>query len=75
MPTRIEREPVVGDGVGGDETTAVDAAAEAAIVARLETLHAEEGVDFHLVSEELGERTFGDSTRSSVSSSTRSTAR
>ena len=59
MPTRIEREPVVGDGVGGDETTAVDAAAEDAIVARLETLHAEEGVDFHLVSEELGERTFG----------------
>ena len=59
MPTRIEREPVVGDGAGGDETTAVDAAAEDAIVARLETLHAEEGVDFHLVSEELGERTFG----------------
>ena len=28
LPTRIEREPVVGDGVGGDETTAVDAAAE-----------------------------------------------
>ena len=30
MPTRNEREPVVGDGVGGDQTTAVDAAAEAA---------------------------------------------
>jgi myo-inositol-1(or 4)-monophosphatase len=60
MPTRNEREPVVGDGVGGDETTAVDAAAEAAIVARLERLHEDEGLDFHLVSEELGERSFGD---------------
>jgi myo-inositol-1(or 4)-monophosphatase len=59
MPTRIEREPVAGTGMGGDETTAVDAAAEAAIVARLERLHQEEGVDFHLVSEELGERDFG----------------
>jgi myo-inositol-1(or 4)-monophosphatase len=59
MPTREEREPVVGDGVGGDETTAVDAAAEAAIVTRLSALHDEEGIDFHLVSEELGERTYG----------------
>jgi myo-inositol-1(or 4)-monophosphatase len=59
MPTREEREPVVGDGVGGDETTAVDAAAEAAIVTRLSALHDEEGLDFHLVSEELGERTYG----------------
>jgi len=59
MPTRNEREPVVGQGVGGDETTAVDAAAEAAIVMRLAELHDEQGVDFHLVSEELGERTFG----------------
>jgi myo-inositol-1(or 4)-monophosphatase len=58
LPGRSEREPVVGDGVGGDETTAIDAAAESAIVARLEHLHAE-GHDFHLVSEELGERTFG----------------
>lgn len=61
MPTRNEREPVLGTGVGGDETTEVDAAAEAAIVARLERLHEDEGLDFHLVSEELGERTFGDS--------------
>ena len=59
MPTREEREPVVGDGVGGDETTAVDAAAEAAIVTRLSALHDEEGIDFHLVSEELGERSYG----------------
>ena len=66
MPTRNEREPVVGDGVGGDETTAVDAAAEAAIVTRLAALHDEEGVDFHLVSEELGERTFGASPKLTV---------
>jgi myo-inositol-1(or 4)-monophosphatase len=59
MPTRVEREPVVGDGVGGDETTAVDAAAEEAILKRLERLHIEEGLDFHLVSEELGERLYG----------------
>jgi myo-inositol-1(or 4)-monophosphatase len=61
MPTRNEREPVVGDGVGGDQTTAVDAAAEAAIVTRLAALHEEERVNFHLVSEELGERDFGPS--------------
>jgi myo-inositol-1(or 4)-monophosphatase len=61
MPTRNEREPVLGTGVGGDETTEVDAAAENAIVARLEALHEEESLDFHLVSEELGERSFGDS--------------
>jgi myo-inositol-1(or 4)-monophosphatase len=58
LPGRNEREPIVGTGVGGDETTAIDEAAEAAIVARLERLHAG-GHDFHLVSEELGERTFG----------------
>ena len=55
----VEREPVIGTGVGGDETTEVDAAAEDAIVARLERLHIEEGLDFHLVSEELGERIYG----------------
>jgi len=58
MPTRDEREPVVGAGEGGDETTAVDAGAEAAVVARLEALAAT-GVGFTLVSEELGERAFG----------------
>jgi myo-inositol-1(or 4)-monophosphatase len=58
LPTRADREPIVGDGVGGDQTTAIDAAAESVIVQRLERVHAE-GYDFHLVSEELGERTFG----------------
>ena len=59
LPTREEREPVVGAGKGGDETTVIDAEAEAAILARLERLHADEGLDFHLVSEELGERVYG----------------
>jgi myo-inositol-1(or 4)-monophosphatase len=55
LPTRIEREPPVGIGMGGDETTAIDAAAEAAVVSVLETA----GLDFTLVSEELGEKRFG----------------
>jgi myo-inositol-1(or 4)-monophosphatase len=50
LPTRAEREPVVGDGVGGDETTAVDAAAERVI---LERLRAIDGAT--IVSEEVGE--------------------
>ena len=58
LPTRADREPVTGPGVGGDETTAIDAAAERAVVERLEQLHAD-GHQFTLVSEELGERTFG----------------
>ena len=52
LPTRAEREPVVGHGLGGDDTTAIDAAAEQAIVSRLD----ETGADFTLVSEELGRR-------------------
>jgi myo-inositol-1(or 4)-monophosphatase len=55
LPTRLEREPVLRQGEGGDETTTIDAAAEDAVVARLEAL----GADFVLVSEELGERVFG----------------
>jgi myo-inositol-1(or 4)-monophosphatase len=58
LPTRVEREPVIAAGVGGDDTTAVDAAAEQAVVARLEQLH-RDGLEFLLVSEELGERSFG----------------
>ena len=34
LPTRVEREPVVGAGLGGDDTTAIDKAAEDAILAR-----------------------------------------
>jgi myo-inositol-1(or 4)-monophosphatase len=56
LPTRAEREPVLRTGQGGDDTTAVDAAAEDAIVRRLEDL----GEGLTLISEELGERRFGD---------------
>jgi myo-inositol-1(or 4)-monophosphatase len=60
LPTRAEREPVLARGVGGDDTTVIDDAAERAVVARLEELH-RQGHDFLLVSEELGERAFGES--------------
>ena len=49
LPTRDEREPVVGDGEGGDETTAIDAAAEKVILGRLQGI---EGTT--IVSEEAG---------------------
>jgi myo-inositol-1(or 4)-monophosphatase len=55
LPTRADREPVVGAGKGGDDTTAIDAAAEAAIVRRIESA----GIDCVLVSEELGEKAIG----------------
>ena len=55
LPTRLEREPVLRAGVGGDDTTAIDAAAEAAVVARL----AQVTEGFSLVSEELGEASYG----------------
>ncbi len=58
VPTRDDREPVVGQGEGGDDTTVIDHRAELAAVRRLEELHAG-GVDFTLISEELGERRFG----------------
>lgn len=58
LPTRAEREPSSRVGEGGDETTAIDEAAEQAVVGRLQALHAS-GVDFTLVSEELGEGRFG----------------
>jgi len=52
MPERADRERVLGVGEGGDETTAIDAAAESAVVERLDST----GADFTLVSEELGIR-------------------
>ena len=55
LPTRAEREPVLRLGQGGDDTTAIDQAAEDAVVERLAALDE----DFVLVSEELGERRFG----------------
>ena len=64
LPGRAEREPVVGHGEGGDDTTAIDAAAEAVILDRFR------GEDVKLVSEEVGVS----ATAASPSSSTRSTA-
>jgi myo-inositol-1(or 4)-monophosphatase len=55
LPTRVEREPVLRLGMGGDDTTAIDHAAEEAVVERLRALDG----DFLLVSEELGELVFG----------------
>src|SRR5262249_56909343 len=46
---------VLRRGEGGDDTTAIDAAAEEVVVARLEALG-----DFVLVSEEIGIRRYGD---------------
>ena len=48
LPRRADREPVVGAGRGGDETTAIDAAAERVILDRFR------GEDVRLVSEEVG---------------------
>jgi len=59
LPTRDDREPVVGRGEGGDDTTVLDDRAEQVVVERLEQL-AGRGISFRLVSEELGERRFGD---------------
>jgi myo-inositol-1(or 4)-monophosphatase len=56
LPGRAEREPVVGSGLGGDETTAIDEAAERVVVERLQAT----GESFTLVSEELGELQVGD---------------
>ena len=55
LPTRAEREPVLRRGEGGDDTTAIDQAAEDVVVERLAALEQ----DFVLVSEELGVRAFG----------------
>jgi myo-inositol-1(or 4)-monophosphatase len=52
MPAGAERERVVGQGMGGDETPAIDEAAERTVVERLDAT----GADFTLVSEELGIR-------------------
>lgn len=51
LPTRAEREPVTGLGMGGDDTTAIDAAVERAVIGRLD----ERLDDYTLVSEEIGE--------------------
>jgi myo-inositol-1(or 4)-monophosphatase len=49
LPSRTEREPVFARGEGGDDTTAIDAAAERVILERFE------GLDVTIVSEEVGQ--------------------
>ncbi|HEY6052625.1 MAG TPA: inositol monophosphatase family protein [Gaiellaceae bacterium] len=49
LPTRFEREPVVGAGEGGDETTRIDQAAEEVVLAQFRGLD-----DVTIVSEEAG---------------------
>jgi fructose-1,6-bisphosphatase/inositol monophosphatase family enzyme len=63
LPARGDREPVVGLGEGGDETTAIDAAAEAAALARFRAID-----DVTIVSEEIGILGSGDGTWSSIPS-------
>jgi myo-inositol-1(or 4)-monophosphatase len=48
LPMRGDREPVVGAGMGGDDTTAIDRRAEEVILARFRDL------DVAIVSEEVG---------------------
>ena len=49
LPRRSDREPVVGAGMGGDETTAIDQAAERAVLARFGDVD-----DVTFISEEVG---------------------
>ena len=56
LPGRADREPVLRTGMGGDDTTVIDAEVERAVVARFDA----SGEDFTLVSEELGIREGGD---------------
>jgi myo-inositol-1(or 4)-monophosphatase len=49
LPTRADREPIVGSGMGGDETTVIDQAAERVVLARFEHVD-----DVTFVSEEVG---------------------
>jgi myo-inositol-1(or 4)-monophosphatase len=62
LPEGVDRERVLGRGVGGDDTTAIDDAAERAVVERLDST----GADFTLVSEELGIRPPRDETSTVV---------
>jgi myo-inositol-1(or 4)-monophosphatase len=49
LPGRVDREPIVGAGEGGDDTTAIDAASERVIIERLRTRD-----NLTIVSEEVG---------------------
>ena len=56
LPTRVEREPIVRMGVGGDETTTIDHEVERVVIERL----ASRFDHYRLVSEEVGEVVRGD---------------
>ena len=58
MP-RARRADELGRGAGGDTTVAIDQAAEDAALARARAAVAGEGEGFTVVSEEVGERSFG----------------
>jgi myo-inositol-1(or 4)-monophosphatase len=57
-PATADRQPGTERGAGGDRTLVVDTAAEDAVFAELETLHAG-GCDFTVISEERGTVVFG----------------
>ena len=59
LPTRDDREPVIGQARAATTRRRSTTAAERLAVTRLEQL-ADRGISFRLVSEELGERRFGD---------------
>lgn len=58
-PATSDRQPGAARGAGGDRTLVIDHAAEDAVFAELETLHAQ-GCDFTAISEERGTVVFGD---------------
>src|SRR5688572_12816172 len=58
-PATADRQPGAERGAGGDRTLVIDSAAEDAVFAELETLHAQ-GCDFTVISEERGTVVFGD---------------
>ena len=58
-PATSDRQPGADRGAGGDRTLVIDHAAEDAVFAELEALHAQ-GCDFTAISEERGTVVFGD---------------
>ncbi len=58
LPTREEREPVLRAGMGGDDTTAIDAAVERELIDRLDAALD----DYTILSEEIGEVVKGNGT-------------
>lgn len=57
---------IIGKGAGGDLTLKLDKMAEDIIFDKLETLHTNRGLDFTLISEELGIHQFGNNPSTSI---------